>query len=203
MLEPRRVVGPPRVRPRLQRVVDLVLHPLYRWRAHVAVRRRSRPGSLLVVCHGNICRSPFAAALLARDLARAGVRVASAGFLGYNRPCPPEAVEAGARWGADLSTHRSTLVAADLARSADLILVMDPAQRRAIIERFGRSPRAVVVLGDLDPAPLQARAIRDPVEQGTQAFLDSYARIERCIAAFVRRLDTDGPIEASLEHVCL
>lgn len=203
MVATRRVVPPPRGWPRLRRLAERLLHPLFRWRAHAVLRRRSQLRALLVVCHGNICRSPFGAALLARHLASAGVRVKSAGFVGPDRSCPENALVAAARWGADLSEHRSTLLMPDVVRSADLIVVMDPAQRRAISERFGRSPRTMVVLGDLDPAPLQVRAIRDPVEQDTDAFLDSYSRIERCVADLVRtRAREVGRADTLVEQVC-
>jgi hypothetical protein len=66
-----RIVRPPRMWPRLRRTLERLLHPLYRRHAHAALRGRVRPGAMLVVCHGNICRSPFAAALLERGLRRA------------------------------------------------------------------------------------------------------------------------------------
>ena len=159
-----------------------------RRRALDVLRRRRPPALVLVVCHGNICRSPFAAGLLARDLAPAGVRIESAGFIGPGRSCPPDAVTAAARRGVDLSAHRSALLTAALARSADLILVMDEAQGRAIRERFGRAPGDIVVLGDLDPATTATRVIRDPVAQDLAVFVESYARIERCVAALVAAL---------------
>jgi protein-tyrosine-phosphatase len=168
---------------RLHRAPERLLHAWRRRHAAAALRRRPRPAAVLVLCHGNICRSPFAAALLAADLGPTGVRVESAGFIGPNRPCPPSAVTAAARRGIDLSTHRSKLLTADLARVPDLMIVMDPEQGRAICERFGRLPRDILVLGDLDPAPLATRAIRDPVEQCIDVFEESYARIERCVAA--------------------
>lgn len=174
-------------------MAERLLHPVHRRRVRAALRRRVRPAAFLVVCHGNICRSPFAAARLARQLEPIGARVESAGFLGADRACPAEAVLAAARWGEDLSGHRSTLLTADRAHRADLIVVMDPSQGRAICERFGRSPRDVVVLGDLDPATPATRAIRDPVEQGIEVFEDSYARIERCVTALVALLAVPHP----------
>jgi protein-tyrosine-phosphatase len=173
---------------RLRGAPDRLLHPLHRRRALAALRKRPAPVSVLVVCHGNICRSPFAAARLGGYVAPAGVRVGSAGFIGPNRPCPPEAVTAAARRGVDLAAHRSQLLTADVARRADLIVVMDPAQGRAIRERFGRLLRDIVVLGDLDPAPLARRTIHDPVDQSLQVFEQSYARIERCVVELVRAL---------------
>jgi protein-tyrosine phosphatase len=135
--------------------------------------------SVLVVCYGNICRSPFAAARLAGYLAPARVRVGSAGFIGPNRACPPEAVMAAARRGVDLAAHRS-----------HLIVVMDPAQARIIRDRFGRLLRDILVLGDLDPAPLARRTIHDPVDQTLEVFEQSYARIERCVVELVQVLGT-------------
>ena len=52
----------------------------------------------------------------------------------------------------------------------DLIVVMDPGQRRLICERFGRLPRDVVVLGDFDPTAVDTRTIRDPVDQKREVF---------------------------------
>jgi protein-tyrosine-phosphatase len=174
---------------RLRGAPDRLLHALHRRRALAALRRRPAPAAVLVVCHGNICRSPFAAARLASWLAPAGVRVGSAGFIRPNRACPPEAVTAAARRGVDLAAHRSHLLTADTARRADLIVVMDPAQGRAIRDCFGRPLRDILVLGDVDPAPLAARTIQDPVDQSLEVFDRSYARIERCVAELVGVLE--------------
>ncbi len=165
----------------LRRVPDRVLHRLRRQRAMEALRRRPRPASLVVVCHGNLCRSPFAAALLRSALARHEVRVDSAGFVSPGLPSPPEALAAAARYGVDLSAHRSQLLTAERARAAELLVVMDAVQRRAICDRFGRAERDVLVLGDFDPQPIDSRKIRDPVKQPREVFEETYARIERCV----------------------
>jgi low molecular weight protein-tyrosine phosphatase len=170
---------------RVRRTPERLLHPLRRRKALDVLGARPRPKTLLVVCHGNICRSPLAAALLQRELAPLGMAVQSAGFLGFNRPAPPTAVTAAERHRVDLSAHRSRLVTVDLVRAADLILVMDPSQRRRICERFGRLPRDVVVLGDLDPAPVDARTIRDPVDQSGEVFDQVYERIRRCVRELI------------------
>jgi len=168
-----------------------LLHPLRRRAARAALRGRA-PRTIVVVCHGNICRSPMAAALLQRALGPAGIRVESAGFIGPNRPAPREAVTAAARRGVDLSDHRSRLLTADLVGVADLIVVMEPEQQRAVCERFGPWPRDVIVLGDLDPAPIEGRTIRDPVNQPMDVFDQSYERIERCVRELVGVLASAG-----------
>ena len=170
---------------RVRRTPERLLHPLRRRKALEVRRARPRPKTILVVCHGNICRSPMAAELLRPHLAPFGIVVQSAGFMGFNRPAPAEAVAAAERHGVDLSAHRSRLVTAELVRAADLIVVMDPSQRRLICERFGRLPSDVLVLGDLDPAPVDARTIRDPVDQSREVFDQVYERIARCVRELV------------------
>lgn len=173
---------------RVRRTPERLLHPLRRRNALETLRGRSRPKTLLVLCHGNICRSPLAAALLSRELAPLGIDVQSAGFIAFNRPAPAEAVAAAERHGVDLSDHRSRLLTADVVRAADLIVVMDTAQRRLVCERFGCRPTAVVVLGDFDPAPVQTRTIRDPVNESRTVFDQVYERIARCVREFANTL---------------
>lgn len=177
---------------RLSRVPERLMHGSRRRAALADLGRATRaPESLLVICNGNIFRSPFAAAALRRSLAPRGlerVRVDSAGFAGPGRTTPPDAVAAAARRGIDLSMHSSQLVMADLVRAADLIIVMDAMQRRMICERFGRSPRDVLMLGDFDPLPVATRGIEDPVEQGPEVCARVYARIERCVEEFAQAL---------------
>jgi protein-tyrosine phosphatase len=173
---------------RLRGVPNRVLHPLRRRRALAALRRQPRVASLLVVCHGNLCRSPFAAVLLRASFAQRGVRVDSAGLSGTGRRSPPEAVVAAARFGVDLSAHRSEPLTAHGARAADLIFVMDSVQRRHVCDRFGRSGDDVLLLGDLDPEPGEARTIRDPVNQSLAVFEETYARIARCARELERAI---------------
>src|SRR6266700_3534397 len=104
----------------LRHAPDRLLHPLRRRTASRALRARPWPRTILVVCHGNICRSPFAAGLLARALGPAGTRVASAGFVGPGRPAPAEGSIAAARRGIDLSRHRSQLLTPVLAAEAQV-----------------------------------------------------------------------------------
>ena len=170
-----------------------VLHGLRRRSAIAHLRARGLPRSILIVCHGNICRSPYAAARLRQLLpARGagggkgdGIVVGSAGFIGARRPSPPEAVLVARAHGVDLSEHRSQLLGPQEVAAAELILVMEPAQQRAVCGNFGRSRGDVVVLGDLDPEPINGRAIRDPVEQPASVFEESYARIDRCLGTLV------------------
>lgn len=167
------------------RRLERALHARRRRAAQARLRRGGRPSSVLFVCHGNICRSPYAAAAFQRHLPptfRSGIQVSSAGFLGPGRAAPPAAVTAAAQTGVDLASHRSRLLSpADIA--ADWIVVMDAHQRGWVRHWYGRNGRAVILLGDLDPQPIETRAIPDPVDQPQEAFEQVYERIDRCAGA--------------------
>jgi protein-tyrosine phosphatase len=169
---------------RVRRTPEWLLRPLRRRTVVRRLQRRPALRGILIVCHGNVCRSPYAAALLRRMLAASfdAAHVESAGFVLPGRPCPRWAVEVAAQRGVDLSGHRSRVVTPADVRSADLVVVMDASQRDLVRVLFGGDP---VVLGELDPEASERRDIEDPVEQPKEAFERSYARIDRCMRALV------------------
>lgn len=170
---------------RMRAKVERALHPGRRRRAHRHLRARQAPTSVLFVCEGNIYRSPYAAACLSAMLApNGGVRIASAGFKGPDRSCPPEAQVFARSRGYDLSTHRSRLLDAVAPADWDLIVVMDAQQADRLSAQFGTERARVLVLGDLDPEPIDRRGIADPWKSPELVLAGSYARVERCVREF-------------------
>lgn len=166
---------------------------LHRWRQQRLLRwleRLPRVNSVLFICHGNICRSPYAAGVFEQrlpDAVRSRVIVKSAGFIGPGRSSPAEALRVAERHRVDLSLHRSELIAAESTASFDLIVVMDPMQARLILARFPVASR-ILVLGDLDPDRIATRSITDPWGQSEQMFDAVFTRIDRCIETLVSAL---------------
>ena len=144
----------------------------------------------LFICHGNVCRSPFAEVLFSRLMEERGmhVGVSSAGFIGPERTSPPGALSAAARRRFDISDHRSSLITAERLAGSDLIVVMSAEQERAIAGFAAMHRGEVIVLGDLDPQPISRRTVLDPWGGDDTLFDESYDRIERCIAAMVYAL---------------
>jgi protein-tyrosine-phosphatase len=104
-------------------------------------------GSLLVVCRGNIHRSPVVAHALAERLP--GVSVSSAGLVALcGQPSPPEVVAEAADFGIDLHSHRAERLAAPSVAAADLILTMSRSQARSAVVDHGALPAQLVVFSE-------------------------------------------------------
>ena len=83
---------------------------------------------ILLVCVGNICRSPTAEYLLRDRLGDASLQISSAG-LGALEDHPMDATAASLliEHGIDASAHRGRQLQASMLREVDLVLVMEKA----------------------------------------------------------------------------
>ncbi len=142
---------------------------------------------VLVVCTGNTCRSPLVAAALLEELGpdRGRVEVASAGTAAWEgQPASPTTVELAAQEGLELRSHRSRRVTPALARAADLILVMDRDQARAV-QALGADPQRTHVLSEW-PEPGEAGLpVSDPFGASREAYEECWRRIRRHVQRIV------------------
>ena len=122
----------------------------------------TRPvGSVLFLCLGNLCRSPFAEVAAAQRLA--GVSVASAGFLSHDgRPSPPHVVQTAQSLGVDLTAARARRVTAAQVAQADLIVCMDVSHLQRMASEFPHAMRKTTLLGLFRPGG--AMEMRDPYD---------------------------------------
>jgi len=161
---------------------DRLLHPTRHRRTREAVISAPANPSLLFVCLGNICRSPYAEARL-RQFLRGGSSdrstLASGGFILPGRPAPEMALGVSSDLGLDLREHRSQVVTEASIRETNLVFVMTSDQARRLRRMYGRPD--ILHLGDLDPQFSGRRDIRDPLDQPEEVFREVYARIDRAL----------------------
>jgi protein-tyrosine phosphatase len=148
----------------------------------------SRPTRrVLVVCAGNICRSPTAEAvmrLLGADHPTVNLEVRSRGTQNWNvgKRAHPAMTRIAAERGYDLSGHTAAQVTTDDLAWADDVLVMDNENYQQLVGNYPNLARHVRLLDE--------RGIPDPwlVDQDA-AYTDALDRIEQAVRAYLASLE--------------
>ncbi len=145
---------------------------------------------ILLVCTGNICRSPLAAALLQRALTDRGIEgmdVSSAGTGAWDgAPVSEGAYLVGLERGLDLSAHRARLLTRELIEEADLVLTM-ARHHRARVDELGGEGR-VFVLGEYAGREGDEAEVSDPFGGDLEVYRDTCVELEALIEAAVERI---------------
>lgn len=169
---------------------DRLLRPVRRARIERTLTRLPEAPSFLVVCLGNVCRSPYAAQRLRevfRVRGRRDIQIQSAGLAPPGHPSPAGARVAARLRGLNLDQHVSRPVGTELLRKADVVFVMSGRQKRILRSRFGHvSP--ILLLGDADPRQHVPRAIKDPFERPEKVYAVVYDRLDRCCLAIANSM---------------
>jgi protein-tyrosine-phosphatase len=149
---------------------------------------------ILLVCTGNICRSPLAEALLSQALRERGapdVAVTSAGTGAWDgAPASEGAYLVGLERGLDLSGHRARLLTREVVEEADLVLTMARHHRERVHELGGEG--RVFVLGEYAGRSADDAEVSDPFGRDLDVYRQTCDELEQLVAAVAERLVGEG-----------
>jgi protein-tyrosine phosphatase len=120
------------------------------------------PFRILVVCTGNICRSPQAERLLTAQFERRSlggeVEVSSAGVAALvGRAMEPQAAAQTIGYGGNPSGHLARRLEQSMVEAADLVLTMERAHRAAVVRVVPRASRYAFTLPEFARLALDLR----------------------------------------------
>lgn len=139
--------------------------------------------SILVVCTGNICRSPIGERYLQKLLPDKKIASAGVGAL-KNHDADENAVNIALKHDLSLDGHKGKQFTASLARQFDLILAME----KSHIEQISRIAPEVRGKTMLFGQWIGMRDIPDPYQKSEEAFTSVYDLIEQASKRWAEKL---------------
>ncbi|CAD5260486.1 MULTISPECIES: low molecular weight protein-tyrosine-phosphatase [Halomonadaceae] len=141
---------------------------------------------ILVVCTGNICRSPVAEAFLKQRLPERHISSAGLGAL-EGEPVSPFARQLAEADGLDVTSHQARQLTVIMIQEADLILVMSEGQRRAVGQHVPQALGKTLLLGRwLDSG--KGRNIPDPYRKSREVFEHIHMLLKDAAFTWAERL---------------
>jgi protein-tyrosine phosphatase len=141
--------------------------------------------SILVVCAGNICRSPTAEYLLKEKLDGQPIKIASAGLTALvGKPADATALEISGYQGVDLSPHQGQQLTSTLIAQYSLILVMEQRHLRDLHGQYPQARGKTFLLGKW----IGDKDIPDPYRKSQEAFEHVYQLIDQACVAWTKYL---------------
>ena len=142
---------------------------------------------ILVVCVGNICRSPTGEHILKQLLPNktvdsAGVAAEKSRLVG--KPADAMATEVAAEHGISLDSHQARQLTSDVCRDYDLILVMEAGHKEAVTSLAPEARSKTMLFGQW----IGQQDIPDPHRQSREAFDHAYGLIEKAAQEWAKKL---------------
>ncbi|MBO4828286.1 MAG: low molecular weight phosphotyrosine protein phosphatase [Fibrobacter sp.] len=139
--------------------------------------------NILVVCTGNICRSPTGEYLLKKELGP-GFNVMSAGLGALvDNPAHEISQKIALQHGIDMSAHKARQINLDILKWADLILVMENGHKRELLRKYPWLEGKVFRYGESHQVD-----IPDPYRRPENAFVLAWNFISKLTPYWVEKI---------------
>ena len=153
--------------------------------------------SVLIVCTGNICRSPTAEGVMREQAKRRGlgerVRIASAGTQDYHVGDSPDprTLKHASKRGYDLSTQRASQVKEEDFRAFDYILAMDRGHLRTLQSIAPAGSKAKLGLFLEASGKWKGEDVPDPYYGGVDGFEQVLDMVEEAAQRWLDRIEAE------------
>lgn len=140
---------------------------------------------ILMVCAGNICRSPTAEYVLKNKLTDRNIQISSAGLTALvGKPADSQAQKLALEHGIDMSPHQGQQISTSLVTSNSVILVMEQRHLQDLCHRYPQARGKTFLLGKW----INNQEIPDPYRQSREAFEHVYKLIDSACSAWQQYL---------------
>ncbi|MEH6682100.1 MAG: low molecular weight protein-tyrosine-phosphatase [Sediminicola sp.] len=145
---------------------------------------------VLMVCLGNICRSPLAEGILRSKIDQEQILVDSAGTAGYHVGSRPDqrSIAVAQKHGININDQRSRRFSRQDFRDFNLIYAMDRSNYRNIISLAKNEEDIKKVKLLLEETSLSTKEVPDPYYDADEGFEEVYRLIDKACDAIANRL---------------
>lgn len=142
--------------------------------------------SVLILCIGNICRSPVAEGILKKmsEQHQLGLSISSAGVHAMiDEPAQPHSLTVAQENGMDITSHHARQLTQDIINAHELVLVTDETVRKIAMQQHPSATGKIKLIGHF-----RNFEIVDPYRKPKENFDVMYTDIEKCLQDWLQKI---------------
>ena len=154
----------------------------------------SKYKNVLIICTGNICRSPMAVGLLRKELmGHPEIRIISAGIIaGDGNTASSNAVEAMKEIGISIAGHRSRHLTKEVLKSSDIVIVMTQAHKLEVVHMLDAPGKEIYLIKEFSSNEHEKNMnVSDPIGESILVYTKCRDEIKLCVKNLAKKILED------------